>query len=67
LNICSLGIYVDEHGNPEAEENFEEAIRAVTSSIRTTVVPSHVKDILEDDSCVNVTSKVKVLLTQMWS
>jgi amyloid beta precursor protein binding protein 1 len=49
-------MFVDEHGNPEAEENFEEAIRAVTSSIKSTVVPSHVRDILEDDSCINLTS-----------
>jgi amyloid beta precursor protein binding protein 1 len=53
------GMFVDEHGNPEPEENFEEAIRAVTSSIKSTVVPSHVREILEDDSCINLTSKSK--------
>ena len=35
LPIHLIGIFVDEHGNPEAEENFEEAIRAVTSSIKS--------------------------------
>ncbi|PNF39299.1 NEDD8-activating enzyme E1 regulatory subunit [Cryptotermes secundus] len=53
------GIYVDEHGNPEDEENFEEAMKAVTSSIKSTLVPSHVRDILDDDSCINLTSKSK--------
>ena len=53
---------VDEHGNPEAEANFEEAIRAVTSSTKSTVVPSHVRDIWEDDSCVSPTPKVHVML-----
>jgi amyloid beta precursor protein binding protein 1 len=67
LTICSIGIYVDEHGNPEIEENFEEAIKAVTGSIKSTVVPSHVRDILEDDSCINLTSKVKFMLAQRWS
>jgi hypothetical protein len=60
FNIHLIGIFVDEQGNPETEENFEEAIRAVTSSIKSTVVPSHVRDILEDDSCINLTSKVQV-------
>jgi hypothetical protein len=60
-------MFADEHGNPEAEENFEEAIRAVTSSIKSTVVPSHVRDILDDDSCINLTSKVQVMLAQLWS
>ena len=65
FNIHLIGIFVDEHGNPEAEENFEEAIRAVTSSIKSAVVPSHVRDILEDDSCINLTSKVHVTLEQL--
>jgi len=59
-------MFVDEHGNPEPEENFEEAIRAVTSSIKSTVVPSHVREILEDDSCINLTSKVHVMLEQLY-
>jgi hypothetical protein len=62
VNICSLGICIDEHGNPEAEENFEEAMKAVTSNIKPTVVPSHVRDILDDDSCINLTSKVQVMV-----
>ncbi|KDR22868.1 NEDD8-activating enzyme E1 regulatory subunit [Zootermopsis nevadensis] len=58
-SMIRKGIYVDEHGNPEAEENFEEAIKAVTSSVKSTLVPSHVRDILEDDNCINLTSKSK--------
>lgn len=62
FNICAIGICVDEHGNPEDEENFEEAMKAVTSNIKSTVVPSHVRDILDDDSCINLTSKVQVVV-----
>jgi hypothetical protein len=58
-------MFVDEHGNPEAEENFEEAIRAVTSSIKSTIVASHVRENLEDESCINLTSKVHVTLEQL--
>lgn len=39
-------------------------MKAVTSSIKSTVVPSHVRDILEDDTCINLTSKVQVVVTK---
>ncbi|PSN45360.1 NEDD8-activating enzyme E1 regulatory subunit [Blattella germanica] len=58
LIILYKCIFVDEHGNPEAEENFEEAIRAVTTTITPTSVPPHIKEILEDQNCINLTSKV---------
>lgn len=49
---------VDEHGHVESEENFEEAIKAVNSSVQPTSVPQNVREILDDDACVNLTSKV---------
>ncbi|XP_014242902.1 NEDD8-activating enzyme E1 regulatory subunit isoform X2 [Cimex lectularius] len=49
----------NEDGIPEAEENFEEAIRAVNFAIATTKIPSNVQNILNDDSCINLTSKSK--------
>ena len=52
------GLLKNEDGVPESEENFEEAIRAVNSVVLPSTVPSRVKQILDDDSCVNLTSKV---------
>lgn len=52
------GIRKDEHGNPVDEENFEEAIRAVNTCIKESEVPSNIKDILNDPSCLNATAKV---------
>lgn len=56
--MIRAGFLKNDEGVPEAEENFEEAIRAVNSALSPTVVPYHVKQILEDDTCVNLTSKV---------
>lgn len=53
------GIRKDEHDNPIDEENFEEAIKAVNTSIKHTNVPSSVMEILNDDQCVNLTAKVR--------
>lgn len=53
------GRMVDEHGNVENEENFEEAIKSVNSSIQPTCIPSSVREILDNESCVNLTSKSK--------
>ncbi|XP_011308267.1 NEDD8-activating enzyme E1 regulatory subunit [Fopius arisanus] len=51
------GIRKDENGIPLDEENFEEAIRAVNTSIGHTTVPKSVLEILNDDRCVNLTAK----------
>ncbi|XP_022197494.2 NEDD8-activating enzyme E1 regulatory subunit [Nilaparvata lugens] len=46
--------------NPDSEEqNFTEAIRAVNFAVRKTVVPKDVNDILNDNKCINLTSKSK--------
>lgn len=52
------GIRKDEHGNPIDEENFEEAIKAVNTSVARSSVPNSVMDVLNDDCCVNLTAKV---------
>ncbi|XP_067011106.1 NEDD8-activating enzyme E1 regulatory subunit [Anabrus simplex] len=49
----------DEQGNLEVEENFEEAVRAVNSAVVPTGIPPQVKEILEDDACINLTSQSK--------
>ncbi|XP_043288397.1 NEDD8-activating enzyme E1 regulatory subunit [Venturia canescens] len=51
------GIRKDENGSPIGEENFEEAAKAVNTSITTTKVPKSVMDILNDERCVNLTAK----------
>lgn len=56
------GILKNDEGIPESEENFEEAIRGVNSAVVLTKVPSNVKKILDDDSCINLTSKASFLL-----
>lgn len=49
---------VSEENAPKIlEENFEEAIHFVNTSISPPSIPPHVKSILEDDSCRNLTQK----------
>lgn len=59
-DIIRSGKLVNEHGIGEDEENFEEAVKAVNSSVALTVVPPQVKAILDDLSCVNLTSTVYI-------
>lgn len=53
-----LAIRKNEDGVPEAEENFEEAIRAVNYALVPTAIPKDIQDILNDNACINLTSKV---------
>lgn len=55
--IIRSGIRKDENEIPLSEENFEEAIRAVNFALLPTTVPSSVSSILNDNACVNLTSK----------
>ncbi|XP_063244767.1 NEDD8-activating enzyme E1 regulatory subunit isoform X1 [Bacillus rossius redtenbacheri] len=57
--LIRSGILTDEEGVPQAEENFEEAIKAVNYAVLPTVVPPQVQKILDDDCCVNLTSESK--------
>lgn len=45
----------EESSSKMLEENFEEAIHFVNTCISPPNIPPHVKDILEDDSCTNLT------------
>lgn len=61
LTFClciTLGIRKNEHGNPEDEENFEEAVRAVNFAVLPTQIPKNIQDIINDDCCINLHSKV---------
>lgn len=66
IKLCS-GIRKDEQGIPQDEENFEEAIAAANLCIHETGIPSHVKQILNDSCCINITHEVNViLLSKFW-
>lgn len=57
-NLIKSGLRLDEQGIPAEEDNFQEAIKAVNSSLAPTKIPSNVQEILNDDSCINLTQKV---------
>ena len=46
-----------DNGQPEEEENFEEALKQVNSSLVSSSVPTEVRKILDDPKCVNLTSE----------
>ncbi|XP_044734118.1 NEDD8-activating enzyme E1 regulatory subunit [Chrysoperla carnea] len=58
-DLIRSGIRIDEQGVIIDEENFEEAIRAVNSNVSLTRIPSNVQEILNDNSCINLTQKSK--------
>ncbi|XP_032690999.1 NEDD8-activating enzyme E1 regulatory subunit isoform X2 [Odontomachus brunneus] len=51
------GMRRDEHDTSNIEENFEEAIKAVNTSIKSSDIPDNVRNILNDDCCINLTAK----------
>ncbi|XP_014487243.1 PREDICTED: NEDD8-activating enzyme E1 regulatory subunit isoform X2 [Dinoponera quadriceps] len=51
------GMRRDEHDLSNSEENFEEALKAVNTSIRPISIPDNVINILNDDCCINLTAK----------
>lgn len=53
------GIKKDEDGTFLDEENFEEALKAVNTCICPTNVPSSIREVLNDNSCINLNSKVR--------
>ncbi|XP_028406332.1 NEDD8-activating enzyme E1 regulatory subunit-like [Dendronephthya gigantea] len=49
------GILVKENGAPEEEDNFEEALKAVNTSLNTTRIPGTIQEILNDSHCETIT------------
>lgn len=49
----------DDNGLPHAEENFEEAIKAVNYALTSLTIPNEITKLLNDDFCVNLTMKVR--------
>lgn len=58
--MIQRGMRRDEHDSSNSEENFEEAMKAVNTSIKPSGVPDSVRNILNDDRCVNLTAKVSI-------
>lgn len=54
------GIKKDEEGIPVDEENFQEAIKAVNTCIYHTKVSTSTWEVLNDDKCINLHSKVRL-------
>lgn len=53
--IIRNGIRKNENGAPMDEENFEEAISSVNSTIIHTKIPSEVQALLDDPACMHLT------------
>lgn len=58
MNFNRAGIKKDDNGLPLSEENFEEAIKAVNFAITPSAVPEKIIDLLSDERCINLTTKV---------
>ncbi|CAD5119102.1 DgyrCDS7747 [Dimorphilus gyrociliatus] len=55
--LIRSGILLNKDGNPEMEENFDEAIRNVNTALSATKMPDDVKHIFEDPECINIVNK----------
>ncbi|XP_033104427.1 NEDD8-activating enzyme E1 regulatory subunit-like [Anneissia japonica] len=55
--LLRSSIRINEHGAPEDEENFDEAISAVNTALIPTKIPSDVQKILDDQACTNLSSE----------
>lgn len=51
------GMRREKNDTTNSEENFEEAIKAVNTCIGYTEIPDSVRNILNDDQCINLTAK----------
>ncbi|XP_059164934.1 NEDD8-activating enzyme E1 regulatory subunit-like isoform X2 [Physella acuta] len=53
------GMRCNEEGIPEDEENFDEAIKSVNSSLHATSIPSEIQALFNDPACLNLNSESK--------
>lgn len=51
------GIFKNENGVPEDEENFEEAIKNVNTALGASKIPSSIDEIFNDERCVNLSQQ----------
>ncbi|XP_021352742.1 NEDD8-activating enzyme E1 regulatory subunit-like isoform X1 [Mizuhopecten yessoensis] len=57
--LIKQGIRKNEEGVPEVEENFDEAVKSVNTSLVATNIPSNVKSLFEDPCCKQLNSDSK--------
>ncbi|KAH9493174.1 NEDD8-activating enzyme E1 regulatory subunit [Bulinus truncatus] len=57
--LIKEGLRRNEDGIPEDEENFEEAIKSVNSSLHNTVIPPEIQALFQEHSCVNLNTESK--------
>ncbi|BFZ12834.1 hypothetical protein BsWGS_15873 [Bradybaena similaris] len=57
--LIRQGIWKNNEGVPEVEENFDEAIKNVNSSLHLTTLPAEIKNLFEDPSCLILNSESK--------
>ncbi|CAN7992646.1 unnamed protein product, partial [Ixodes hexagonus] len=57
--LIKRGVRVTENRTIAAEENFDEAVRAVNKSLCSTRIPPHLSQLFEDTSCLNLGSEAK--------
>ncbi|XP_065843401.1 NEDD8-activating enzyme E1 regulatory subunit-like [Oscarella lobularis] len=53
--LIKTGILLNENGDPEDEENFDEAVKNVNSCLVPTRVPEEVESVFADPACCNLT------------
>ncbi|XP_055892296.1 NEDD8-activating enzyme E1 regulatory subunit-like isoform X1 [Biomphalaria glabrata] len=57
--LIKEGVRRNAEGVPDDEENFEEAIRSVNSSLHATAVPAEIQALFEDPCCLNLNTDSK--------
>eukprot|EP00118_Oscarella_pearsei_P002212 m.9857 g.9857 ORF g.9857 m.9857 type:complete len:537 (+) comp21704_c0_seq1:51-1661(+) len=55
--LIKAGVLMKEDGNPEDEENYDEAVRNVNSCLAPTKIPSEVQSIFSDPACCSLTNQ----------
>jgi len=57
-DLISAGVRQSDESVPKFEENYEEAVKNVNSSIVKTKIPSEVQRLFEDEKCLNLNANV---------
>jgi len=59
-DLIKKGKRTNEEGIPEDEENFDEALKNVNSSLHGTRIPSDIQSLFNDPKCLDVNSESKI-------
>ena len=61
-DLVSSGVRQSDESVPKFEENYEEAVKNVNSSIVKTRIPSEVQGLFEDEKCLNLNANVSIII-----